>query len=75
MLIVHLADEPSLVLNPEIMAKLRHTSTLYRLGDNLSWMAPKVIRAGTEPWAAGIAGAHDDLVPSHSDYDSLDVTG
>jgi hypothetical protein len=62
-----LADKPSLVLNPEIMARVQHTSTLYSLGDNFGWMAPEVLRAGTEPWAAGIAGAQNDLVRDDSD--------
>jgi hypothetical protein len=62
-----LAEEPSLALNPSSMAGVKHTSTLYRLGEELGWLSPDVLRAGTAPWVAGLADCKNDLPRDESD--------
>jgi hypothetical protein len=62
-----LAEEPSLALSPSSMAGVKHTSTLYRLGEELGWLAPDVLRAGTAPWVAGLADSKNDLPRDESD--------
>jgi hypothetical protein len=62
-----LAEEPSLALNPSSMAGVKHTSTLYRLGEELGWLSPAVLRAGTAPWVCGLADSKNDLPRDESD--------
>jgi hypothetical protein len=62
-----LSEDPSLALNPNSMAGVKHASTLYRLGEELNWLAPPVLRAGTAPWVAGLADAKNDLPRDESD--------
>jgi GTPase-associated protein 1, N-terminal domain type 1 len=62
-----LAEEPSLALNPSSMAGVKHTSTLYRLGEELGWLSPDVLRAGTAPWVAGLTDCENDLPRDESD--------
>jgi hypothetical protein len=62
-----LAEDPSLVLNPSSMAGAKHTSTLYRLGEELGWLSSDVLRAGTAPWVAGLADSENDLPRDESD--------
>ncbi|WP_315753458.1 MULTISPECIES: hypothetical protein [unclassified Bradyrhizobium] len=62
-----LTDEPSLVLVPRTMASVKHSSTLYSLGEALGWLSADVLRAGTDPWLAGLGGATNDLSPDEND--------
>jgi hypothetical protein len=62
-----LAHKPSLVLDPKVMAGIQRTSVLYRIGEDLGWLAPDVLRAGTGPWVAGLAHAKNDLPRDESD--------
>jgi hypothetical protein len=49
------------------MAGVQRTFTLYRIGEDLGWLAPNVLRAGTGPWVAGLAHAKNDLPRDESD--------
>ncbi|TWA92613.1 hypothetical protein FBZ96_11083 [Bradyrhizobium stylosanthis] len=64
-----LTRRPSLVLSAQVMEGIERTSTLYLLGDDLGWLSPAVVQAGTEPWVAALTNAKNDL--SRDDGDIL----
>jgi hypothetical protein len=62
-----MSRRPSLVLDPKITSGVRRTSTLYRIGEDLGWLAPDVLRASTAPWVAALIGARNDLSREEGD--------
>ncbi len=52
---------PDVLLVPAVLGKVRRSSVLYDVAEALDWLGADVVRHGTEPWVAAMAGINGDL--------------